>query len=108
MKIIVSTESFARQIRKALDEKTQYFEISGAASEIIFSGKSKFCSFATPIVGHETHSYKGRFDLVKWYQILCFLKQLEEQPIVIEFTEYMHTDTHEEPEMRLEQFVKRF
>ncbi len=108
MKIIVSTISFAKDIRNAIDNKTTDFEIIGEKSEIVFSGKRTFYGMATPIVGHRKHNYKGKFDLVKWYQILCFIKQLEEQPIVIEFNEYMHTEIHDEPEIELCQFIKRF
>lgn len=108
MKIIVSTISFAKDIRNALDNKTTYFEIIGDKNEIVFSKKKTFYGMTAQIVGHSKHNYKGKFDLVKWYKILCFIKQLDEQPIVIEFTEYMHTEIHEKPEIELCQFIKRF
>lgn len=109
MKIIVSTKAFGNYIQTALDNNTRTFDIIGERGEIIFYGdkQMEFCSIE-PGIGDRRYQYLGNFNPMTWKYMMDFLKQLPEQPIVIEFLQYAHTKRHEEPEMTLSQFVINF
>lgn len=93
----------------ALSNNCNSFEIIGAKNEIRFFGKNGVsCAYVSPIVEDNNKNYSGYFDVIKWYQMMEFLDQLEEQPIVIEFEEFSTKGVHENPQIELSQFVKRF
>ncbi len=106
MKIIVSTKTLASEIKKALDNRTTHFEVGG--EKIKFDGNDSFHWNICMAVGHGKMYYRGVFKRATWHHMLDFVKQLGEQPIVIEFREYMHTEVHERPEITLSQFIKCF
>lgn len=110
MKIIVSTKKLAVTIKQAIDLNVTEFEVSGKFEVIRFKSKG---IPSLDLYGGTTREfgggfYKGVFNIKQWTKILSFILQLEEQPVVIEFTHYMHTDIHENPEIEFSQFVKRF
>ena len=108
MKIIVSTKTFAREISRAIENKTARFDVIGEKSEIVFTGNRTIYAGMATTKEHSKNTYSGAFNPYVWVKVVSFLTQLPEQPIVINFTEYMFTDVHENPEIKLEQFVMTF
>jgi hypothetical protein len=102
MKIIVSTKTFENQIRRALNNKTTAFEVNVNKEQLICIGKQKICFPIRIAIGCLANDDRGTFDPIVWYQIMMFLKHLEEQPIVIEIS------GGNEPSFELMQFIKRF
>ena len=116
MKFLVSTLNLSRKIREAIalnanricvdyDAKTMTLYAYGKEME------NKITSITINInpIGQRWNGgvYDGNFDLKKWEKLLVFLLLLEEQPIVFEFTDY-DTKFHDEPQIKLSQFEKRF
>lgn len=101
MKIIVATTHFAKEIKRALRNKSTKFEISAEKQEIIFTGERTIYTPVSPAL-KTSPSDGGNFDPVQWYQMMQFLLQLEEQPIVIEIS------GGDEPSFEFMQFIKRF
>lgn len=97
MKVLFSTIKLAEDIELALISEAKTFDIIGKTYSIIFTGKATIDCSANPIVGHSELCYYGNFNPEQWTRIMTFLKQLPEQPIVIEFTQYAHIVRHEEP-----------
>lgn len=108
MKIIVSTKAFSNSIRQALSIRSYEFELIAEKSEIVFTGNRTIYGSIATTQEYKNYKYKGIFYPVQWFKILTFLKQLEEQPIVIEFDYYSDSEIHENPQIDLSQFVKRF
>ncbi len=106
MTICVSTRTLQMQIRKALDSKVETFCVGYKSQYISFDGISD----RIPLMTSSRHKddYIGKVQPDQWFKILEFLKQFEEQPMVMEFTHYMHTDVHERPEIMISQISKRF
>lgn len=104
MKIIVSTESFPKIIKKAIDNESESFDVIGKEGKIIFYGIKKIETYIHPIVGDVECNYSNRFNTRQWYRVCEFLKLLQEQPIVIEFDNY--NDDH--ADIKLTQFEASF
>lgn len=108
MKILVSSKGFVYQITRAITNKSHVFHVSGGDSIIEFIGNEKYKVSITSCVGHSNYSYSGVFSNIQWKRIIQFLRHLEEQPIIINFTEYMHTDIHEPCDIEVYGFYKKF
>jgi len=52
--------------------------------------------------------YYGRFYSHQWFQIKTFIDSLSEQPVVLDFVHYSHTNIHEHPEISISQITKTF
>lgn len=103
MKIIVSTAWFPKAIEKALHQNLENFVIDGENSTIEFYKHSRyFRENITITTDSKKEVFRAKINLIQWYKMSEFIKQLEEQPIVIEF------DNEEETRIRLIQFVKSF
>lgn len=110
MKIIVSSRTFQGVIEMAIAKKITNFEIIGKNQEIIFyvEGEKEYSHRITPTLADNNKNYGGKFNPVKWFKLMSFIKDLELQPIVIEFIEYTNNSINEEPELILSEFIKRF
>ena len=108
IKFLVSTKTFANNIQTAIDNQTLTFDINEKENYVNFHGKESIFGQCERTASYINHSYRGKFNPEKWHKMLLFIKQLPEQPIVIELEEYMHTVVHEEPEITLSQFVMNF
>jgi len=107
MKIIMSSLTLQKEIRLALSNKCYQFDVIGEKQEIIFTGdRTSYAGFATT-KEHKSDNYKAKFNSIQWFKILTFVKQLEEQPICIEFENY-GDEIHEDSKIELSQFIKRF
>lgn len=109
MKLVVSTKGLALIVKQAIDMGITQFDVDGQSERVYFKNDIQSIS----VGGGTTQTYKkglykGVFLKEQWIKILSFISLLEEQPVVMEFTEYMHTDVHEHPEITLSEFVKRF
>lgn len=108
MVIIVSSRTFQGVIEIAIANKTTTFEIVGKNKEIVFYGEKQYSHIVTPSLHYNNINYKGNFNPIKWFELLSFIKNLELQPITIEFIEYTNNSINKEPELILSQFIKRF
>lgn len=106
MKICVSSKTLQLQVKKALQEHCELFVVGYANQYISFVGIDEKIPLLTK--NRIKDDYIGRIDIKQWSDILYFLSQLEEQPIVMEFTHYMHIEIHEFPEIEIRQITKRF
>jgi hypothetical protein len=108
MVIIVSSRTFQGVIEMAIANKTTTFEIVGKNEEIVFYGEKQYFHKVSPSIHYNNINYKGKFNPIKWFELLSFIKNLELQPLTIEFLEYTSNAINEEPELILSQFIKRF
>jgi hypothetical protein len=108
MKIIVSSRTFQGVIEMAIENNSTTFEIIGGNQKIIFFGEKEYSHNIMPTLVDNNTNYCGKFNPVKWFKLMSFIKDLELQPIVIEFIEYTNNSINEEPELILSQFIKRF
>jgi len=106
MKIVVSSRTLQMQVRKALDNKSEVFTVGYKDQCITFSGIDDAIPLMT--TARAKDDYIGRIQPDQWFKIFKFIDQLQEQPIVLEFTHYMHTDIHEKPEILMSQITKLF
>jgi hypothetical protein len=89
MKVLISTKAYPRFIDKALKNKITDFSINEEPYEIKFIKDGVFESYyILPVLGDEQLLFKGKFNHLQWYKLSEFLKQLPEQPIVLEFQNY--------------------
>jgi len=111
MKIIMSSLTLQKEIRLALLNKCYQFDVinENDRSEIVFTGeRTSYAGFATT-KEYDNTIYKSKFNPIQWFKILTFIKQLEEQPICIEFTNYSrHGELHEFAEIEIRNIVIRF
>lgn len=106
MKICVSSKTLQEQIKKALESHLELFVVEYGNQYISFVGMEEKVPLLTR--NKVKDDYIGRIDVKQWSKILQFLRQFEEQPMVIEFTHYMHTEIHEIPEIEISQMRIRF
>ena len=106
MKICVSSKTLQMQIRRALDNKVETFCVGYKNQYISFDGISE----VIPLMTSDRHKddYIGKMQPGQWFKILEFLRQFEDQPMVMEFTHYMHTEVHKFPEIIISQISKKF
>lgn len=106
MKIVISTKVLVRIAHKAIQNVSSSFTVSGKDSMINFEGiESGVVAF---IEAREYEQYEGRFVPQQWSNVVDFVKQLPEQPIVIYFIREKLSGMHERPEFVLMQFEKPF
>ena len=116
MKFLVSTLNLSKNIREAIalnanrisvDYDRQIMNLYSYGEELD-KGVISITININPI-GQRWNGgvYDGNFDKQKWEKLLVFLLLLEEQPIVFEFTDY-DTKFHDDPQIKLSQFIKRF
>jgi len=86
MKVIISTKAYPQFIDRAIRKGFENFVIDGQNKEIQFYklGKNQ-PNDMHPIIGDETEVFRAKFNELQWYKLSEFLKQLPEQPIVLEF-----------------------
>ena len=104
MKTVLSTKEFARVIKKAIDLKCETFEFKPSTNELIFSKIPEVCIELHNVkdVGNDIEKYT--FDSWQMYKVCKFITKLPEQPIVVEFDQYMD----DKLSIELSQFVKPF
>ncbi len=104
-RILVNSKVFTETVRSAIHVNSSSIEIKDGY--IVFSETVKL---SVERVGSYNKATHYRSNVTKKYleDVVSFMQQIDEQPIVIEFTEYMHTDIHESPEMNILSITKRF
>lgn len=86
MKVIISTKAYPKFIDNVLKNKVTHFSINEEPNEIKFITDGQVIKYDIhPVVGDESLLFKGKFSHFQWYKLSEFLKQLAEQPIVLEF-----------------------
>lgn len=103
--ILVNSKTLMQTIRDAQGANVKNFKIKG--DEIIFSDKILLRIVRIGRYNIDTE-YKALFDTKYFEKVANFLSLLEEQPISVEFVEYMHTKIQESPHIELTQLTKRF
>lgn len=105
MRVIISTKAYPRFIDYALKNKVTSFSINEQLNQIEFIKYGEIIKYdICPVVEDEQLSFKGKFNHLQWYKLSEFLKQLPEQPIVLEFQNY----DEDEIIITLSQFKCRF
>lgn len=103
MKTIISTEYLKRSIQKALSLGLKAIKFQN--NEILFFCKNE--RTIEMIVAKELEIDKSILvtaDVIQWYKIYRFLKNLPEQPIVMEIDNYSDTEIS----IKLSQFIAKF
>lgn len=105
MKVLFSTKYLALQLEKALEDR-DFNWIEFTDNEFIFKRTEK--NDLVLKLEHAKDSYSDidclKIDRVQWFKLMDFLKQLPEQPIVLEIIDYGNDDIL----IRLSQFVMEF
>ena len=105
MRAIVSTKYLAERLKKALSIK-DFNKIKFEGREWIFCQSSY--SNLSMTIDYTRDSYQDidvlEIDRMQWYKLLQFVKQLPEQPIVIEISDYGDNGVS----IKLSQFVMNF
>lgn len=104
MKIIISQSMLTRIAQYQINNNAKKFIVT--QDKITFHGKIiKEYYVHTDI---KDGQWNGVFNPIQWYKLMQFVKELTEQPLVVELKWYAHTNIHEKPEFTLSQFVKSF
>jgi hypothetical protein len=86
MKVIISSEAYPSIIERAIKKRYKNFYVDGSRNKIRFfkSGRSQVNNIKS-IVSGEGKDFGGKFNHLQWWKLSEFLKQLPEQPVVLEF-----------------------
>lgn len=104
MKMIVSTKELTSVIKKAIALRCESFSYNPETKELVFSNDPELSIWLSTTKEPETEPQKFTFDTIQMFKVFTFLKELEEQPIVIKFNQY----EDDKLSIELSQFVKRF
>ena len=110
MKICVSSRTLEMQIKKAISSKAELVHFSYKEECLYFVGgeENNIPVQAMAKKSSREDDYLANFHPDQWNKILELLMSIQEQPIVIEFTHYLHTVIHERPEIEISGISKRF
>ncbi len=105
-RILLSSRGISHFIKEnGIFHHPDKFEITGEALRFI---RSDGIMNEYPIVHCNVSNggdWKGIFLNDQWQRIIKFLDSIHEQPVVMEFAEYAHTDIHENPEINITECV---
>lgn len=86
MKILISSKVLYNLLGKAISNKCDFFEINAATNEISFRHKQPRLRATVLIVGRITNRTDSfTFDTIKMFKLSNVLREIQEQPIVVEF-----------------------
>lgn len=104
MKTVLSTKELARVIKKAIGLRCESFEYNPETKELVFNKENDLYLDVHHLQKEIYEHEKFTFDTIQMFKVLNFLKELEEQPIVVEFDQY----EDDKISIELSQFVKSF
>ena len=104
MKVIVSTKVFALTIRKAIELRCETFEFNPETKDLVFNYDLYICMDCHISDKHRFGREQFTFDTIQMFKVLNFLNELQEQPIVVEFSQY----EDDKLSIELTQFVRIF
>lgn len=104
MKVILSTKVLASTIKKAIALRCETFEYNPETKDLVFNDDPQVYIDIHIIDKEGIGREQFTFDTIQMFKFLTFVKELEEQPICVEFDQY----EDDKLSIQLSQFVKRF
>lgn len=100
MKILVSSKHLCESLKKVLKNNSfEWFQINSQVKILQFYYLGMYIDVDIDTIEPRNLTFKATIDRIKWYKLMKLLKELPEQPIVLEF------EDEDNASIKISQFV---